>query len=92
MKNLSHQQQLEKIKSEFYLSNSLLVILFLVSFSGLLVGLLGWIHAPIFLWMIPDSYYIVITFMAFILLGFTLIGGALMRNLRISYAELKENS
>lgn len=85
------RQQLEKIKSEFNLSNSLLAILFILSFSGLLVGLLGWIHAPIFVWMIPDSYYIVIAFLASILLGLTLISSAFIRNLRVSFAELKSN-
>jgi len=82
-------QQLEKIKFEFYFSNSLLAILFMVSFSGLLVGLLGWIHAPIFIWMIPESYYVMIAFFAFILMGLSLVGRALIRNLRISFAELK---
>lgn len=86
------QRQIEKIRSEFFLSNSLLAILFMISFTGLVVGLMGWLHAPIFVWMIPESYYITIAFAALTLLGLTIMGGALIRNLRISFAEFDHNT
>lgn len=89
MEDLHQQQILEKIESDFYLSNGLLAILFLVSLSGLLVGLTGWIFSTVLLWMIPDSYYVIISLAAFILMGLTLIGQAYIRNLRVSYAKLK---
>jgi hypothetical protein len=82
------QQQIEKIKSEFYLSNSLLAILFIISFTGLTVGFLGWLHVPVYLWTIPDSYYPVLFIAALILMGLTLTGGILNRNLRISFTEI----
>jgi len=85
------QQQLEKIKSEFILSNTLLTVLFFVSFTGLVVGLMGWLHIPIFLWMIPETYYITMAAAALTLMGLTLLGRTLIRNLRISFAEFDQH-
>lgn len=85
------QRQIEKIRYEFFLSNSLLAILFIVSFTGLVVGVMGWLHIPIFVWMIPESYYITIAFAALSLMGLTIMGGTLIWKLRISFAEFDHN-
>ncbi|MBR9998494.1 MAG: hypothetical protein KFF73_05950 [Cyclobacteriaceae bacterium] len=89
MEDLQRQKQFEKIESEFFISKGLLAILFIISFSGLLVGLFGLILSPTFLWKIPEYYYMIITFTTFVLLGLALIGRIFIQNLKMAYSELK---
>ena len=89
MENLVEQKQFEKIESDFFLSRNLLSILFLISFTGIIIGILGWILSPTFLWKMPDYYYINITLATFVLLGLALVGKKITRDLRVTYLELK---
>lgn len=86
------QRHIENIKSKFILSNSILAVLLIVSFTGLVIGLMGWLHIPIFTWMIPESDYIIIAIASLSIMGLAIMGGALIRNLRISFAEFDQNS
>jgi hypothetical protein len=90
MENLSLQKQYEKLESEFYLSRKLIRVLFILSFSGILIGLIGWISSPGMLWKIPVNYYMLITTAAIILLGFTFIGNVAAGNLKLTFSKLKK--
>lgn len=89
MENPVKQQQFEKLESEFFLSKNLLTILFLISFSGIIIGTLGWILSPTFLWKMPDYYYIIITLATLVLLGLALAAKKFNRDLQLAYLELK---
>jgi hypothetical protein len=89
MENLSLQKQYEKLESEFYLSRRLIPVLFILSFAGILVGLIGWILSPGMLWKIPVNYYMIITTAAIVLLGFTFIGRIATGNLKLTFSKLK---
>jgi len=89
MENQQIKKQYEKLESEFYLSKGLLGVLFILSFTGIAVGLLGWIISPGILWKLPVSNYILITSAAVILLGLTFIGRIASRNLTMTFSRLK---
>jgi hypothetical protein len=89
MENLQLQKKFHQLESEFHLFRGILSILFYLSFTGIAVGLFGWILSPGVLWKIPVSYYILITTAAVILLGLTYVGRLASRNLTLTFSRLK---